>query len=70
MVKTFLNWMKIKESSAFTRKRRAAAQDLGPDITDAEINSRSTAAPWEKDAIVKHNKKGKKHGKDSKMPPK
>jgi hypothetical protein len=74
MVKTFLDWMKVKESTAFKRSRRAAAQGLGPSIPDAEINSHSTAAPWEKDAIVKRNKKGKKkgkkHGKDSKMPPK
>lgn len=70
MIKTFLDWVKIKESSAFTRKRRAAAQGLGPTIPDAEINSRSTAAPWEKDAIVKRNKKGKKKGYDSKLPPK
>lgn len=70
MVTTFMEWLKVKESTAFTRKRRAAAQGLGPTIPDAEINSHSTARAWEKDAIVKRNKKNKKKGKDSKLPPK
>lgn len=60
MVKLFSDWMKVKESTAFKRERRAAALGLGPSIPDAEINAHSTAEPWEKDAIVKRNKRGKK----------
>ncbi|MFY4731160.1 hypothetical protein [Nitrospira sp. BLG_2] len=70
MVTTFMEWLKVKESTAFKRERRAAALGLGPSIPDAEINSHSTARAWEKDAIVKRNKKKKKKGKDSKLPPK
>jgi len=69
-VPKFTDWMKVKESTAFTREREAAAKGLGPSIPDAEINSHSTAKPWIKDAIEKRNKKEKKHGCDSKMPPK
>lgn len=69
MIKTFLDWMKVKESTAFTRSRRAAALGTGPSIPDAAINSHDTARPWEKDAIVKRNKK-KKKGCNSKLPPK
>lgn len=70
MVKLFSDWMKLKESTAFMRARKQAALGLGPSIPDAEINSHDTASAWQKDAIVKHNKHGKKHGKDSKLPPK
>ena len=57
---TFNDWLKIKESSAFTRTRTAAALGTGPSIPDAAINSRSTARPWESKAIKKRNKKKKK----------
>jgi hypothetical protein len=54
---TFTNWLKMKESSAFTRSRKAAADDTGPSIPDAAINSRSTATPDIAKAIKKRNKK-------------
>jgi len=54
---TFTNWLKMKEASAFTRSRTAAALGTGPTIPDAQINSRSTARPWEAKAIKKRNKK-------------
>ena len=70
-VPSFTEWMNVKESTAFKRKRRAAALGLGPSIPDAEINSHSTAKEWEKDAIVKRNKQGKKNKNfDAKLPPK
>ena len=72
-MKTFLDWVKIKESTAAKRARRAAAGiDIGkgPSIADAAINSYSTAPPAIKDAIVKRNKHEKKKGCDSKLPPK
>lgn len=62
---SFKEWLKIKESSAFTRRRRAAAQGTAPPIPDAAINSRSTAAPWELKNITKINKKKKKKKKKS-----
>ena len=70
MVQKFTDWMKVKESTAFKRERRAAALGLGPSIPDAEINSHSTAKDWEKDAIVKRNKKKKNKNFDAKLPPK
>jgi hypothetical protein len=73
MIQLFSDWIKFKESTAAKRARRAAAGiDIGkgPSIPDAAINSYSTAPPAIKDAIVKRNKHEKKHGKDSKLPPK
>ena len=56
---TFNNWLKMKESSAFTRTRNAAATvpPTGPSIPDAAINSRSTTTPAVSKAIKKRNKK-------------
>jgi len=59
-MKTFYDWLKIKESSAFTRSRINAADGTGPLIPDASINSRSTASPDISKAIRKRNKKKKK----------
>lgn len=71
MVKTFLDWMKVKESTAFMRARKQAALGLGPSIPDAAINSHDTPPAWIGDAIRKRNKKHKKHHKkDVKLPPK
>jgi len=57
---TFNDWLLAKnEDSAFGRSRKQAALGLGPTIPDAEINSRNTATPAVKDAIVKRNKKKK-----------
>jgi hypothetical protein len=56
----FNDWLLAKESSAFTRLRRAAALGLAPPIPDASINSRSTAAPWELKALKGKGKKKKK----------
>lgn len=66
--KSFKEWMDVKETSAFTRARKAAAQGLGPSIPDASINSHSTAPAWEGDAIQKRNKKSKKSGKKKRHP--
>jgi hypothetical protein len=62
MFKKFKEWLQAREDSAFGRARRAAAQDLGPDIPDASINSRNTAPPWQQEAFKKKHKKGKKKG--------
>lgn len=59
-MKTFHDWLKVKESTAFTRSRNAAALGIGPSIPDAEINSHDTARPWVSKAIQKRNKKKKK----------
>jgi hypothetical protein len=56
----FNDWMKLQESSPFTRARRQAALGLGPSIPDASINSHSTARPWEVKNIKKRNKKHKR----------
>lgn len=61
----FTDWLLSQESSAFTRSRTAAALGTGPSIPNAEINSRSTASPWEAKKIRKRNKKGKKKVKKS-----
>lgn len=70
-VQTFKDWMKVKESTAFTRSRSAAASGLGPTIPDAEINAHSTATPAVRNAILKRNKHDKKmhHKSDVKLPP-
>lgn len=62
---SFNDWLekRISEDSAFGRARKAAAQGLGPSIPDAEINSRNTAPAWQKNAIVKRNRKKKKKQK-------
>lgn len=62
-MKTFSEWLKVRESTAFTRAREAAAGlrvGKGPSIPDAEINSHSTAIPAIADAIKKRNAKDKK----------
>jgi hypothetical protein len=56
----FNEWLRLKESTARKRRRRAAALGTGPSIPDAEINAHSTAAPWESEAIQKRNKKKSK----------
>lgn len=55
----FKNWLeaKLNESSPFTRRRRDAALGLAPPIPEAEINSHSTAAPWEQKKLKKKKKK-------------
>jgi TfoX/Sxy family transcriptional regulator of competence genes len=71
-IQKFSDWMKVKESTAFTRSRNAAALGTGPSIPDAEINSHDTARPWVKDAIEKRNKKDEKKKKkddDCDLPP-
>lgn len=62
-LKSFSEWLSVREDSAFGRSRKAAAQGLGPTIPDAAINSRNTAPAWQKDAIVKRNKKKKRKKK-------
>ena len=62
-MKSFFEWLKMRESSPFTRLRRDAALGLKPTIPDAAINSRSTAAPWEGESIKEKNKKKKKRKK-------
>ncbi len=57
-MKTFAEFIKMKESTAFTRTRAAAALGTGPDIPDAEINSHDTAPPWQQELLKK-----KHHGK-------
>ena len=61
-MKTFSDWVKIKESTAFMRARKQAALGLGPSIPDAEINSHDTPPAWVSNKIKKRNKK---RGKDS-----
>lgn len=65
----FSEWILTRESSSFTRLRRAAAFGLMPPIPDASINSRSTASPFElkslegKGSKKKSKKKRKKKGR-------
>ena len=63
-IPNFTEWMKVKESTAFTRERAAAANGTGHSIPDAEINSHDTARPSVRDAILKRNKKDKKKDDD------
>lgn len=58
----FTEWMKLRESSALTRKRAEVARGLKPPMADG--NSRSTPTPWEGEQIEKkfkasHKKKKK-----------
>lgn len=65
----FSDWVIARESSPFTRLRNAAAQGLMPPIPDASIHSRSTATPFQQEALkgkgVK-KKKRKTKGRSSK----
>jgi len=46
------------ESTAFTRRRREVALGLKPPASlGGNVNSHSTAAPWEKKSIEKKSKK-------------
>ena len=47
----FKEWVDAKESSAFTRRRDAAAKGLMPEIPAASLHSRSTASPFEVDKL-------------------
>jgi hypothetical protein len=65
---SFKDWILAQESSAFTRRRRAAALGLAPPIPAAAVHSRSTAHPFEVEMLVnpkkkKKMKKGKKKNK-------
>ena len=66
----FSDWVIARESSPFTRLRNAAAQGLMPPIPDASIHSRSTATPFQQEALkgkgVKKKKKRKTKGRSSK----
>lgn len=59
----FSDWVLAKESSAFTRLRQAAALGLMPPVPDASINSRSTATPFEQNALKGKGKKRKRRKK-------
>lgn len=59
-MKKFTEWLKVRESTAFTRTRSQAAKGLGPDIPDDEINSHDTAPPWQQKAFKKKRSKKKK----------
>lgn len=63
---SFNEWMKLKETSAFTRKRSEVARGLKPPMAD--YNSRSTPTPWEGEQLEKKfkasHKKKKKHKKE------
>lgn len=57
----FCDWLIARESSPFTRLRRAAALGLMPPIPDAAINSRSTASPFEQKSLKGKGRKKRKH---------
>ncbi len=59
-LQNFKDWLLAQETTAFTRSRKAAAQELGPDIPDASINSHDTASPWIQNALKKKHHKKKK----------
>jgi hypothetical protein len=59
----FNDWLKVRESSAWTRRRKQATAGLQPDPPEAAVHSRSTAGPSE-DYTKK--KKKKKKGKKKK----
>ena len=63
---SFKDWILAQESSAFTRRRRAAALGLAPPIPAAAVHSRSTAHPFEVEMLVKTNKKPKSKKKRNK----
>jgi hypothetical protein len=75
-MKTFREWLVAREDSAADRTRTQAALGLGPDIPDAEINSRNTAPAWQSDLLTgkksledtfgKKHKRHKTHKKGSK----
>lgn len=56
----FSDWLKVKESTAFTRTRRAAADGTGHSIPDAAINSHDTATADVARKIKKRNRRKKK----------
>ena len=60
-MKTWEEWLKLKESSAFTRKRSAVARGLLPPMADG--NSHSTPTPWEGKKVEEKFKKSHKKKK-------
>lgn len=63
-LRNFRDWLDAQqESSAFTRRRDAAAKGLAPPIPDASLHSRSTASPFETDQQKKKSKKKKRKKK-------
>ena len=57
---SFKDWILAQESSAFTRRRRAAALGLAPPIPAASVHSRSTGHPFEVEMLAKPKKKRNK----------
>ena len=61
----FKDWISVRESSASTRARSAAARGLMPLATVGSVHGHSTANPWEAEQIKKAMAKAKKHKKKS-----
>ncbi len=55
-MKTFRDWVAVRESTAFTRRRNGAALGLMPTIPNASINSHDTARPWVSSMIQRRNR--------------
>lgn len=63
----FSDWIVARESSPFTRLRRASAFGLMPPIPDASVNSHSTATPFEQKKLLKKKKRKAKGSKKKKI---
>jgi hypothetical protein len=60
MVK-FIEWLKVRESTAFKRQRHDSARGLKPPMAD--YNSYSTPKPWDGEQLKKNFKKTHKKKK-------
>lgn len=56
----FRDWLATRESSAFTRRRKAAYWGLAPNLPDASLHSRSTWPYGKKHKKKKSKSKNKK----------
>lgn len=63
MFQKFAEWLKVRETTAFTRLRRDSAKGLKPPIADFDSHSTpSWGGDWERKQLVKHfNASHKKH---------
>lgn len=64
MFQKFADWLKIRETTAFTRLRRDSAWGLKPPIADFDSHSTpSYGGSWERRQLLKHFKPAKNKSK-------
>lgn len=65
-MKTFVDWLKVRESSPSTRNKWNAALGLQP-MYSADVFGHATPRPWVAEKLIKKLKKKKKKKKKKKL---